>query len=61
MCGNRLRSLLGTPKVARINPSDYRLRQHSHQTSELFTASGIEIGVRMAAEPTSHVGLSVPN
>src|SRR5271165_4346049 len=58
MCCNRLRSLLGPPKVARINPSDYRLRQHSHQTSELITASRIELGIRMAAEPTSHVGFS---
>jgi hypothetical protein len=61
MFGNRLSSLSGTSKVARIDSADWVLRQPTHQPRELLTASLIEFRIRMATEPASHVGFGVAN
>jgi hypothetical protein len=61
MFGNRLSSLSGTPKVARIDSADWVLRQPIHQLRELLTASLIEFRIRMATEPASHAGFGMAN
>ena len=56
-----LGSLSGTTQVARVDSADCVSRQHIHQPRELLTALLIEFRIRMATEPSCHVGFGVAN